>query len=110
MQRKKFKVLLILCAALGTLCLLLGLYFGGKSGDASKSAKEEELACFLENGRGVGRAAVSLCYDADGRIVGAAVVCAGGDDPVVRAEVIRLLSAALGVGSNRIYVSGGEVR
>ena len=39
---------------------------------------------------------------------GIGVVCRGGDQPAVRAEIIALLSATYGVGSNRIYVTGGE--
>ena len=40
-------------------------------------------------------------------IVGIGVVCEGGNDPTVRREVVSLLSAAFGVGSNKIYVTGG---
>ena len=39
-------------------------------------------------------------------ILGIGVVCAGGMDPTVRREVTALLSAAFGVGSNKIYVTG----
>ena len=39
-------------------------------------------------------------------IVGIGVVCTGGMDPAVRQEVTALLSAAFGVGTNRIYVTG----
>ena len=39
-------------------------------------------------------------------IVGIGVVCTGGMDPTVRREVTSLLSAAFGVGSNKIYVTG----
>lgn len=39
-------------------------------------------------------------------ITGIGVVCAGGMDPSVRREVTALLSAAFGVGSNKIYVTG----
>lgn len=39
-------------------------------------------------------------------IVGIGVVCAGGMDATVRQEVTALLSAAFGVGSNKIYVTG----
>ena len=39
-------------------------------------------------------------------IVGIGVVCTGGFDPTVRREVTALLSAAFGVGSNKIYVTG----
>ncbi len=41
-------------------------------------------------------------------IVGIGVVCTGGMDPAVRREVTALLSAAFGVGSNRIYVTGRD--
>ena len=39
-------------------------------------------------------------------ILGIGVVCTGGMDPTVRREVTALLSAAFGVGSNKIYVTG----
>ena len=39
-------------------------------------------------------------------IVGIGVVCTGGMDPTIRREVTALLSAAFGVGSNKIYVTG----
>ncbi len=39
-------------------------------------------------------------------ITGIGVVCTGGMDPTVRREVTSLLSAAFGVGSNKIYVTG----
>ncbi len=41
-------------------------------------------------------------------IVGIGVVCTGGMDPAVRKEITALLSAAFGVGSNKIYVTGGK--
>lgn len=39
-------------------------------------------------------------------ILGIGVVCTGGMDATVRREVTALLSAAFGVGSNKIYVTG----
>lgn len=41
-------------------------------------------------------------------IAGIGVVCSGGNDPTVRREITSLLSAAFGVGSNKIYVTGRE--
>ena len=49
-----------------------------------------------------------LLYEKAPEITGIGVVCAGGDDPTVRAEVIQLLSAAFGVGSHNIHVSCGK--
>jgi stage III sporulation protein AG len=40
-------------------------------------------------------------------VSGIGVVCQGGDAAAVRSEIIALLSATYGVGSNRIYVTGG---
>ncbi len=37
---------------------------------------------------------------------GVAVVCGGGDDMGIRAELISLISAALHIGTNRVYVCG----
>lgn len=39
-------------------------------------------------------------------ISGIGIVCTGGDDPAVRKEIINLLSAAFGIGTNKIYVTG----
>lgn len=95
-------------ALLGALLLatFFFLLYNRSGGGKKAAAKEEELACFLEEGKGVGKAAVTLCYSSDGQTVtGAAVVCDGGNDPAVRAEVVRLVCAALGIGANRVYVS-----
>ena len=40
-------------------------------------------------------------------ILGIGVVCQGGHDPQVQSEMTALLSAAFGVGSHKIYVTGG---
>lgn len=39
-------------------------------------------------------------------IAGIGIVCDGGGDAAVRREIVELLSAAFGLGSNRIYVTG----
>lgn len=39
------------------------------------------------------------------QISGIGVVCTGGDDPVTVQTLVSLLSAAFGVGANRIYVT-----
>ena len=40
-------------------------------------------------------------------ILGIGVVCTGGNDPRIRGEITALLSSAFGVGSHKIYVTGG---
>ncbi len=39
------------------------------------------------------------------RVMGIGVTCRGGKDPAVRAELTSLLSAAFGVGTNKIYIT-----
>ena len=39
-------------------------------------------------------------------ISGVAVVCVGGERAEIKSELVRLISAALDLGSNRIHVSG----
>ena len=41
-------------------------------------------------------------------ILGIGVVCTGGNQREVRSEITALLSAAFGVGSHKIYVTGGS--
>ncbi|MBR4959927.1 MAG: hypothetical protein IKY52_03420 [Clostridia bacterium] len=42
------------------------------------------------------------------RVRGVAVVCTGGDTPAVRQTIVSLLSASLGISSNRIHVAGND--
>ena len=39
------------------------------------------------------------------RVLGVAVVCAGGNDPAVREEITALLSASLGLGTHKVKIS-----
>ena len=110
-KKNKWIIGLVLAGILG-----ISLFFYGTASEKAlfpkedlseyRSEKENELAVFLEESRGVEEVTVKLCLDENGKIIGAAVVCAGGNDPAVRAQIVRLLSAALGLSTNRIEVSG----
>ena len=39
------------------------------------------------------------------RLMGVGIVCEGGDNAALKAELIALLSAALGIGANKIYIT-----
>ena len=41
-------------------------------------------------------------------VTGVSVACRGGDDPVIQAKLIRVISTSLGVSSNRICIVGIE--
>jgi stage III sporulation protein AG len=64
-----------------------------------------ESLSYVTVGSGDGETLVYLSEKAPA-VVGIGVVCTGGMDPTVRREVTSLLSAAFGVGSNKIYVTG----
>lgn len=109
MKKKRLIEPVLICVSV-LFVLFTALYFlSDRIGTADREKKEEErLAVFLMQGKGVGKASVTLCVDDESKkVTGAAVVCEGGDDPLVRAEVTRLLCAALGIGANRVYVSAG---
>lgn len=56
------------------------------------------------SGSGSGKEAVVTAYE-NPEIAGVGIVCTGGDDPRVQREIISLVSAALGISSNKIFVA-----
>ena len=118
----------LLLAAAGILLLFSGggLFSSGTKTDAGtdpaayRVALERELSTLCAEVKGVGRVSVMITLAEGERttyagskvssvtppaVLGAAVVCDGGGDPQTKAELIRLLSALLGIGSNRVTVS-----
>ena len=118
---------LLLCG-LGILLLLSGgglFGSGGKTSEATdpaayRVALERELSTLCAEVKGVGRVTVMITLAEGERtaysgskvssvtppaVLGAAVVCDGGGDPGVKAELTRLLSSLLGIGTNRVTVS-----
>ncbi|MBQ7338207.1 MAG: hypothetical protein IJW40_07110 [Clostridia bacterium] len=73
--------------------------------DASGGAQSSES--YITVGSGSGESAV-LLTKIPPAIAGIGIVCSGGDRATVRAEIISLLDAAYGVGTNRIYVTRGN--
>ena len=68
--------------------------------------QEDGSSDFLILSDASGEQAVMLC-EIYPKVRGIAVVCTGGDLPRVKETVTELLSAALGLPSNRIRVAGG---
>ena len=74
------------------------------TGEASKQT--ESLRDYvLINGPDKGQYPI-LIKQLNPKVKGVAVVCEGGNDPKVQAQIINLLSALFDVPSHRIYVSG----
>ena len=59
-------------------------------------------------GSGSSEEALMICYE-NPEIAGIGIVCAGGDDPVVRGNIVSLVSATLNIGSNKIYVAASRL-
>ena len=70
-----------------------------------KSTVGGESTSYITIGSGDNESLVYITERAPA-ITGIGVVCSGGMDAAVRREVTSLLSAAFGVGSNKIYVTG----
>ncbi len=64
-----------------------------------------ESVTYITVGSGADESLVFLCERAPA-IVGIGIVCTGGSNPTVKQEVISLVSAAFGVPSSKIYVTG----
>ena len=67
-----------------------------------------ETEVMLTLGRGSGSQVVGPLQTVAPQFRGALVVCAGGDDPGVRLQVIRAVSALTGLGSDCITVCQGD--
>ena len=123
--------IILACAAVG----MLLLFFGGRDTKTDESAKptvswqsytaemEAKATALCSRVEGVGDVAVAvslaqgveyvyeenrLLTERPPQIGGIGVVCSGGDDPVTVQTLISLLSAAFGVSSNRIYITGAQ--
>lgn len=85
----------------GRVHLVLTLEGGEQSVYATDSSKDGRIDYVLSGGGGL------LLYRKSPAVLGVGVVCEGGADPAVCRELTSLLSATLGIGTNRIYISYG---
>lgn len=88
-------------AGAGEVHLVLTLAGGGEAVYAADSTADGRTDYVLSGGEGL------LLYRKKPAVLGVGVVCTGGRDPAVCRELTALLSATLGIGSNRIYISYG---
>jgi hypothetical protein len=100
---------IIILALVGVFIISLGFITG--SGEQDSESDEGRLSALCEAIDGVGRCRVYVSYSpsgyssGQGRVEGVAIVCDGADRAAVRSEIIELVSALYGIGSNRISVS-----
>ena len=118
--------ILALLALMGILLFLLGGLLGKENtGNGDYAGYLEDRVrelCLSIDGVREAEIFLTLCEDPDTAVRtgafggettaaypavrGIAVVCTGGDSPVLRETVTRLISAALGIPTNRIRVEG----
>lgn len=122
-SQKKTKYLLPLALfLLGVILIAAGMILGGRGGSRSafsaisgrsqEAELEGKIKALCEQVEGVSEVTVVVSLtdpstDASaGNIAGVGIVCRGGDDPLTGARLTSLVSAACGIRSNRIYVTG----
>lgn len=120
---KKTKYLIPLALfLLGIILIVSGMLLGNRgnsrgafaalSGRSQEAELEEKIRSLCEQVDGVSEVTVvvSLSDTASdataGNIAGVGIVCRGGEDPLIGARLTSLVSAACGIRSNRIYVTG----
>ena len=119
-------LVLLFAAALGVLLMLLG----GRGGEAPQKYSEAayaekteaELLLLCSSVAGVSDCSVAVSFTSgytyeyssrgdiiavnNPRVCGVAIVCRGGDIPAIERELVKLVSAYLGLGASQISVSG----
>ena len=85
----------------GKVHLVLTLAGGEEAVYAADRDADGRIDYVLSGGEGL------LLYRKAPAVLGVGVVCEGGGDDAVCRELTALLSATLGIGSNRIYISCG---
>ena len=70
-------------------------------------AQNEAKGDYVVIGSGSSESAVRVT-EIPPRIAGVGIVCKGGGNPVIQRELIRLISAAYGINSSRIYITGAK--
>lgn len=107
---------------LGVILIIAGMILGGSGGSRSvfssltgqsrESELEAKIKSLCEQVDGVSEVTVAVSLTdtsaeaTAGNIAGVGIVCRGGEDPLISTRLTSLISAACGIRSNRIYVTG----
>ena len=104
---------IVIIVAAGLLLILISSFGNAKSTEAQDDEIEAKIEEMCSSLVGVGECRVMVTYSSEGRGYGqsvkrvesVAVVCKGADRAHVKAEIISMISALYGIGSNRIFIS-----
>lgn len=104
---KKLEALVSKSAGVGDVAVVVTLESAGESvfakDETTESGRTSGDYVIISTGDGEAPVLISKIYP---RVRGVAVVCNGGDDAEVKSRVTLLISAALGISTNKIAVSG----
>lgn len=100
--------------ALGLLLIVFSSFGGHKSTEVADDEVEAKIEEMCRSLVGVGECRVMVTYSSEGTRYGSssvrsvesvAIVCKGADRAAVRSELVSMISALYGIGSNRIFIS-----
>ena len=98
-------IVVIVAGAVALAVLLLAANMFSETGDGSEEADLEMRLCnFLRSMEGVGECEVFVCFSLDGSASGVAVLCSGGGNAKIKADVEDVLSRVLRVPPSNIIV------
>jgi|GEM_PF-2834922 len=111
-SNKKFVSVITVAGIIGIAVIFLSGFFESSSGKSVRQGDdiEQKLASIVSSIEGAGKANVMISYENSGKvptILGAVIVCQGGNNPRVAEQIVNIAKAALGVPSNKIEVVGG---
>ena len=98
-KKNKGALIFILIILLGVLLLCLS----GSDSAPIHSDEEERIAALCSAIDGVGECSVLLNIK-EGKVISAAVLCAGANSPAVEANIKKLISSLYGIGYNKVTV------
>ena len=73
-----------------------------------ETSLELKIRTLCESVDGVSSVNVAVSTNGDGEIIGIGIVCRGGGEPKIQRELLSLISAACGIGSNRIFITEAQ--
>ena len=74
----------------------------------TETSLELKIRTLCESVDGVSSVNVAVSTNGDGEIIGIGIVCRGGGEPKIQRELLSLVSAACGVGSNKIFITEAQ--
>ncbi len=104
----KQNIKIVIAVVIVVILIIVALAFNYSSNktqvnDGKKTQTEEKLETILSNIDGVGATDVMI-HESDGMISGVVIVCSGGDNIMVRNNILNAVATALNIDKNNIAI------